>query len=305
VIDPRKIAIEPKSFASYERAIENGGGEVSKIGPDVGALIWTDYARPQALVQLLEVNPQLTWVQLPFAGVDAFVEALNAPVRFTSAKGSYREPVAEHALALSLALARALPERVRATTWGRKFAFSLYDSNILILGGGGITEELLTLLAPFRANITVVRNRPEQLAGATRTVGFLELDQALQDADLVILAAALTKETKHLFNAAKFSLMKSTAYLVNVARGPIVHTDDLIDALNSGQIAGAALDVTDPEPLPEGHALWSAKNILITPHTADTNEMVERMFSVRVVENVRAYLGQGPWVGTVDPDLGY
>ena len=305
MIDPRKIAIEPKSFASYERAIENGGGEVSKIGPDVGALIWTDYARPQALVQLLKENPQLTWVQLPFAGVDAFVEALNAPVRFTSAKGSYREPVAEHALALSLALARALPERVRATTWGRKFAFSLYDSNILILGGGGITEELLTLLAPFRANITVVRNRPEQLAGATRTVGFLELDQALQDADLVILAAALTKETKHLFNAAKFSLMKSTAYLVNVARGPIVHTDDLIDALNSGQIAGAALDVTDPEPLPEGHALWSAKNILITPHTADTNEMVERMFSVRVVENVRAYLGQGPWVGTVDPDLGY
>lgn len=305
MIDPRKIAIEPKSFASYERAIENGGGAVSKMGPDVGALIWTDYARPSALVQLLQENPQLTWVQLPFAGVDAFAEALSSPVRFTSAKGSYREPVAEHALALSLALARALPERVRATTWGRKFAFSLYDSNILILGGGGITEELLTLLAPFRANITVVRNRPEQLAGATRTVGFLELDEALPDADIVILAAALTKETKHLFDAAKFSLMKSSAYLVNVARGPIVHTDDLIDALNSGQIAGAALDVTDPEPLPEGHALWSTRNILITPHTADTNEMVERMFSVRVVENVRAYLGLGPWVGNVDPVLGY
>ena len=305
MVDPRKIAIEPKSFASYEEAIENGGGEVSKIGPDVGALIWTDYARPQALVQLLQENPQLTWVQLPFAGVDALLDALSFPVRFTSAKGSYREPVAEHALALSLALSRALPERVRATTWGRKFAFSLYDSNILILGGGGITEELLILLAPFRANITVVRNRPEQLPGATRTVGFPELDEALADAELVILAAALTKETKHLFDAAKFSQMKSTAYLVNVARGPIVHTDDLIDALNSGQIAGAALDVTDPEPLPEGHALWSASNILITPHTADTNEMVERMFSVRVVENVRAYLGKGPWVGTVDPVLGY
>lgn len=305
MIDLRKIAIEPRSFASYERAIENGGGEVSKIGPDVGALIWTDYARPQALVQLLQENPQLTWVQLPFAGVDAFVEALSCPVRFTSAKGSYREPVAEHALALSLALARALPERVRATTWGRKFAFSLYDSNILILGGGGITEELLNLLAPFRANITVVRNRPEQLTGATRTVGFLELDETLPAADLVILAAALTKETKHLFDASKFSQMKSTAYLVNVARGPIVHTGDLIEALNSGQIAGAALDVTDPEPLPEGHPLWSARNILITPHTADTNEMVERMFSVRVVENVKAYLGQGPWVGTVDPVLGY
>lgn len=305
MVDPRKIAIEPKSFASYERAIENGGGEVSKIGPDVGALIWTDYARPQALVELLQKNPQLSWVQLPFAGVDAFVEALSFPVRFTSAKGSYREPVAEHALALSLALARNLPERVRATTWGRKFAFSLYDSNILILGGGGITEELLTLLAPFRANITVVRNRPERLTGATRTVGFSELDETLPAADLVILAAALTKETRHLFDASKFSQMKPTAYLVNVARGPIVHTDDLIEALNAGQIAGAGLDVTDPEPLPEGHPLWSARNILITPHTADTNEMVERMFSVRVVENVRAYLGHGSWVGNVDPVLGY
>lgn len=305
MIDPTKIAIEPRSFASYESAVINGGGQVSKIAPDVGALIWTDYARPQALVQLLQQNPQLTWVQLPFAGVDAFFEALSFPVRFTSAKGSYREPVAEHALALSLALARALPDRVRATAWGRKFAFSLYDSNILILGGGGITEELLILLAPFRANITVVRNREGHLAGATRTVGFQELDAALPSADLVILAAALTEQTRHLFNATRFSTMKPTAYLVNVARGPIVHTDDLIEALNSGEIAGAALDVTDPEPLPEGHALWSAKNILITPHTADTNEMVERMFSIRVVENVRAYLGQGPWVGTVDPVLGY
>ena len=305
MIDPTKIAIEPRSFASYESAVINGGGQVSKIGPDVGALIWTDYARPQALVQLLRENPQLTWVQLPFAGVDAFFEALTFPVRFTSAKGSYREPVAEHALALSLALARALPERVRAKAWGRKFAFSLYDSNILILGGGGITEELLILLAPFRANITVVRNREGHLAGATRTVGFPELDEALPAADLVILAAALTEQTKHLFNAARFSMMKSTAYLVNVARGPIVHTDDLIVALNNGEISGAALDVTDPEPLPEGHALWAAKNILITPHTADTNEMVERMFSIRVVENVGAYLGQGPWVGTVDPVLGY
>jgi phosphoglycerate dehydrogenase-like enzyme len=305
VIDPTKVAIEPKSFASYANAIEQGGGQVCKMGSDVAALIWTDYARPEALVQMLRENPQLTWVQLPFAGVDAFAEALSFPVRFTSAKGSYREPVAEHALALTLALARALPERVRATAWGKKFAFSLYDSNILILGGGGITEELLLLLSPFRADITVVRHRLEEMPGASRTVGFEALDSHLPKADVVILAAALTESTRHLFNAARFSLMKQSAYLVNVARGPIVHTEDLIDALTNGKIAGAALDVTEPEPLPEGHPLWATKNILITPHTADTNEMVERMFSVRVVENVRAYLGHGAWVGTVDPVLGY
>lgn len=305
MLDPRKIAIEPKSFASYEAAVGQGGGVVSKIGPDVGALIWTDYARPQALVQLLQQNPQIIWVQLPFAGVDAFVDSLTFPVRFTSAKGSYREPVAEHALALTLALARAIPERVRATTWGRKFAFSLYDSNILILGGGGITEELLLLLAPFRANITVVRNHPIELPGATQTVAFENFDKHLADADVVILAAALTDATRHLMNASRFAQMKPTAYLVNVARGPIIHTDDLIDALGSGLIAGAALDVTEPEPLPPGHRLWTTKNILITPHTADTNEMVERMFSVRIVENVKAYLGENPWVGTVDPIVGY
>lgn len=305
MIDPIKVAIEPKTFASYEAAVLQAGGRVCKLAPDVGALIWTDYARPHALVDLLSANPQLNWVQLPFAGVDAFSAVFKFPVRFTSAKGSYREPVAEHALALTLALARAIPERVRATSWGRKFAFSLYDSNILILGGGGITEELLMLLANFRADITVVRRRAAPIAGATRTVGFDEFDAQLASADVVILAAALTDETRHLLNAKRFAAMKPTAFLVNVARGGIVHTDDLIQALNSGQIAGAALDVTDPEPLPDGHPLWGAKNILITPHTADTNEMVERMFSVRLVENVSAYLGSGPWVGTVDPELGY
>ena len=305
MIDQRLVAIEPKSFASYEAAVAEAGGVISKLTPSVGALIWTDYSKPEALVQLIQSNPQLTWVQLPFAGVDAFAEALALPVRFTSAKGSYREPVAEHALALTLALTRVIPERVRATTWGRKFAFSLYDSNILILGGGGITEELLPMLAPFRADVTVVRNSSQPLVGATRTVPFSEFDEHLPLADVVILAAALTDTTRHLFNAARFESMKASSYLVNVARGPIVHTEALINALNSGQIAGAALDVTEPEPLPDGHPLWSAKNILITPHTADTNEMVQRMFSIRVVENVRAYLGLGDWVGTVDPKLGY
>ena len=305
MIDKLKVAIEPKTFATYEAAVERAGGLVSRMASDVGALIWTDYARPEALLEMLEKNPQVSWVQLPFAGVDAFASALAIPIRFTSAKGSYREPVAEHALALTLALARAIPERVRATSWGKKFAFSLYDSNILILGGGGITEELLLLLANYRADITVVRNRSEPLLGATRTVTFREFDVHLPNADVVILASALTDQTRHLFNAKRFAAMKPTSYLVNVARGPIVNTDDLVEALNAGQIAGAALDVTSPEPLPDGHPLWVAKNILITPHTADTNQMVERMFSVRLVENVNAYLGNGPWVGTVDPLLGY
>ena len=99
--------------------------------------------------------------------------------------------------------------------------------------------------------------------------------------------------------------MKPTAYLVNVARGPIVVTADLISALEDGLIAGAAVDVTDPEPLPDGHPLWNAPNIIVTPHTADTRAQVVRLFSTRIQENVRAFATGTGWVGQVDPVLGY
>ncbi|MDE2591235.1 MAG: hypothetical protein KGL41_00040 [Actinomycetales bacterium] len=310
-IDRHLVAIEPKQFAPYVEAVEAAGGRVVPLSADVGALIWTDYARPDALADLLDENPQLEWVQLPFAGVDAFAKVLKHPPllanggRFTSAKGSYREPVAEHALMLCMALGRAIPERVRAKSWGKKFAVSLYDAEVLVVGGGGITEELLKLLNPFRARVTVVRKHVSTMDGAAAVIPFAELDAALPGADFVVLAAALTPETKGLFDAQRLARMKPSAYLVNIARGPMVVTADLIHALDAGVIAGAALDVTDPEPLPDGHPLWNARNIIITPHTADTNEMVLRMFSVRVGENVRAYRGEGQWVGLVDPELGY
>ena len=300
-----QVAMEPKAFPEYLEAATDAGAQVVPMNASVKALIWLDYSQPEALAELLDQNPQIEWVQLPFAGVDAFAEIIKRPILFTSAKGSYREPVAEHALALSLAMMRVLPERVVTKTWGRKFAASLYDSNVLIFGGGGITEELLKLLAPFRANVTVIRKNPTPIIGAQHTLGFDQLDAQLPKADLLILAAALTDETRYLFNASKFSIMKPTAYLVNIARGPMVHTADLIEALNNDLIAGAAVDVTDPEPLPDGHPLWNAKNVIITPHTADTRDQVVRLFSDRIRENLRAY-GQGqPLVGVVDPKLGY
>ncbi len=300
-----QVAMEPKSFPEYLQAVSEAGGEVVPIGPAVRALIWLDYTQPQALSDLLDTNPQIEWVQLPFAGVDAFSEIIKRPIRFTSAKGSYREPVAEHALALSLALMRIIPERVRTQTWGRQFAESLYDSNVLIFGGGGIAEELIKLLAPFRATVTVIRKRTGNVIGASKTLGFDHLEEELPKNDLVILAAALTSETMHIIDDRKLALMKPTAYLVNIARGPIINTEHLVDALNREVIAGAAVDVTDPEPLPDGHPLWSAKNIIITPHSADTRKQVVRLFSDRIRENVRACAAGSGWVGEVDPVLGY
>jgi len=305
MVDQNKVAIEPKSFPAYEQAVIESGCQVSPLDSSVGALIWTDYSNPKGLAEAIANNPQLTFVQLPFAGVDAFSEVLSVPVRFACAKGSYREPVAEHALTLALSLSRIIPERVVTKTWGRKFADSLYDSKVLIVGAGGITEELVKLLTPFRAQITVLRNQDLPFEGANVTASLEDLDNELPKADYVFLACSLTEKTRGLFDLVAFSKMKSTAYFINIARGPIVITQDLVEALNNGLIAGAGVDVTDPEPLPDSNPLWQAKKVIITPHTADTNAQVIRLFSIRIRENLAAYQGLGDWVGLVDPNLGY
>jgi len=300
------IAIEPKSFPEYEEAVVAAGGVVAPMSEIVEAVIWTDYSKPSSLAELLEQNPQVKWVQLPFAGVDAFAQLLQRPVLFTSAKGAYREPVAEHALALSLALGRKIPTHVKANAWGKREAVSFYDSNVVLVGAGGITEELIRLLSPFRCRIAVVRNcEIQQVAGSAMTVSALKLHEVLPDADLVIIACALTEKTRGLFDLRTFATMKPTAYLVNVARGPIVVTNDLIEALDKKLIAGAALDVTDPVPLPDGHPLFGREDLIITPHTADTKDIVTRLFAKRVKHNVSAYLGNGQFIGVVDPALGY
>jgi phosphoglycerate dehydrogenase-like enzyme len=299
------IALEPSQPAQFVAAIESAGAKVAALSADVKGLVWTDYHRPDLLRQALSENPQLTWVQLPFAGVDAFVDILDAPPTFTCAKGSYSQPVAEHALALMLALGRTIPERVRATSWGEKFAVSLYESKVLIVGGGGITAELLRLLEPFGCSVTVVRNSKNAMPGATVTTGLDKLDEHLAEADFVVVAAALTPLTEGLFDSNRFTKMKSTAYFVNIARGKHVVTEDLAKALVSGQIAAAALDVTDPEPLPDGHPLWNLSNCLITPHTADTPDQVTRLLAQRIAANVKAFCAGGVMVGLVDKTLGY
>lgn len=300
------VAIEPKVFPEYEYALKQAGASLAPIGPEVRALIWTDYSSPEALGKLIDANPQLEWVQLPFAGVDAFAGLLNKGVFFTSAKGAYKEPVAEHALMLALALGRRLPIRIKASSWGKKQAFSFYDSKVLLIGAGGISEELVKLLTPFRAEITVVRNNPElALAGAKTVAGLDKLDSLLPVTDLVIVTCALTDLTRGLINYERLRLFKPSAYLVNVARGPIVVSDDLLRALDEALLAGAGLDVTDPEPLPDGHEFFGRDDLILTPHTADTEEIVTRLFAVRIEQNVKAFLGNGQWLGEVNPALGY
>jgi phosphoglycerate dehydrogenase-like enzyme len=280
---------------------------VVKLGEPADALVWLSAHEMEALREVLQEQPDLRWVQLPFAGVEKAVEVgiIDDKRIWTCAKGSYARPVAEHALMLALAGLRLMPERIRAHSWGAAAGTSLFGTRVTILGGGGITAELLKLLAPFEVEATVVRRQRAPVEGAASTVGEEGLEKALRGALVVFVALALTPATTGIIGAPQLEAMNDQAWLVNVARGPHVQTDALLDALHAGNIAGAALDVTDPEPLPDGHPLWRAPNCIITPHTADTWEMIVPLLAERIQTNVARFVAGQTMVGLVDPLAGY
>ena len=302
-----RVAVGPGKAAWAVDAIRRGGGEPAGLGEKPSGLVWTDPGAVEELRNVLRAYPGISWVQLPMAGIEAVAEAgvLDRRRQWTSAKGAYAEPVAEHALALLLAGLRYLPERARARSWGQPAAQTLYGQPVTVVGGGGITIALLRLLEPFRAQVTVVRRRAEPVAGAVRTVTALHLGEALAGARAVVLTLALTPQSRGIIGQKELEVMDQQAWLVNVARGALVDTAALVAALRSNQIGGAALDVTDPEPLPAGHPLWDLPNCLITPHTADTQQMTEPLLAARITENVRRLAAGHELQGRVDPDLGY
>ena len=305
------IAVLPRENETFAEAVRAGGGVVAPLSEETRGIVWLTYGRVDELAAILIVHGGIQWVQLPYAGVDAFSGILSdfahrERLLWTSAKGAYSEPVAEHALALTLATLRALPEKSRASEWAeKKTGLSLYGLNVVLVGAGGIAIEILRLLEPFRVDVTVVRRSPAPLEGAARTVTSAELHAVLPGADVIILAAASTDDTKHLIGAPEFALLKPTAVLVNIARGPLVDQDALVDAIRSGSLWGAGLDVTDPEPLPADHALWSEPACIITSHSADTPPMTAPLLANRITVNTRALVEGGPFTGIVDPKAGY
>lgn len=302
-----RVAVAPELATFAVDAVLSGGGELVPLEAAPEALVWLDPRDMAGLADALARSPGIGWVQLPFAGVEHAVESgLVGPERvWTCAKGAYAEPVAEHALALSLAGLRRLPERVHARRWGEQAGQSLFDETVVLVGGGGIARALLRLLEPFRARVCVVRRRVEPLPGADAVVGPGDLRAVVADALLVVLCLALTPQTTRIVDAAVLEAMRADAWLVNVARGAHVDTDALVAALEARRIGGAALDVTDPEPLPEGHPLWRLPNCIVTPHTADTPEMVRPLLARRIRDNVARFAAGEPLVGVVDPEHGY
>lgn len=303
------VAIAPQAEPGLVEAVLVAGAEVGDPG-DADALVWTDPRHPEALRELLGRSPA-RWVQLPFAGIERFVAAgvIDRDRVWTCTKGVYGVACAEHALALILAAARCLHVHARARSWRRARQDVpervVAGTTAIVVGTGGIGRALVPMLDALRISAIGVNRSGAPLPGAQRTVTVEHLDDVLPEGDWVVLAAALTAETRGLIDARRLRRMRRGAWLVNVARGGLVDTDALVEALRAGVIGGAALDVTDPEPLPDGHPLWSLDNVLITPHVANTWDMALPELRALVRRNVARFVAGEPLEGVVDPDLGY
>jgi len=291
-------------------AVRRGGGEIAPAD-EADGIVWVDPSDPGGLKRAMESSPA-RWVQLPFAGIEPFVSAgvIDEGHSWTCAKGIYGESCAEHALAFMLVAWHRMYEHIGSTRWQPEDSSSTErrfhgQATVAIVGTGGIGGSLASMLQPFDAHVIGVNRSGRSLAGARRTVVVRELSEVISDVDFVVLAAATTPETEHLFDEAMLAHMKPDAWLINVARGALVDTDALVDALRRSKIGGAALDVTAPEPLPEGHPLWELDNCIITPHIANTWVMGLPALRSLVERNVAHFAAGEPLEATVDPKLGY
>lgn len=295
VVLRRTVLIGP-SRSWLADAIEAGGGVVVTEGP-ADAVVWTDPKDPDGLRAVLDEHPDIAWVQLPWAGIEPFVPILDGDRVWTCGKGVYADPVAEQALLFALMGLRGMATYAAATTWEPPEGRNLLGATVTIVGGGGIAQSLVRLLEPFRADVHVIRR------SVAPTLD--DLDDLLPSTDVVVLALPLTPETEGLFDERRLRLLPSHGWIVNVARGGHIVTDDLVRVLADGAIGGAGLDVTDPEPLPDGHPLWALANCFISPHVGNTPDMAVPLLTARVRDNVRRFIAGDDLIGTIDVEAGY
>jgi phosphoglycerate dehydrogenase-like enzyme len=261
---------------------------------------------------------KLRWIHSPMAGITPllFPELVASHVILTNASTVHAVPVAEHTLALLLALARRLLNCFRYQAewhWGQedswqpgKVPFELQGKTLGLVGLGTIGRELIARVRPLGMRVLATKRDPSRGGEfADRVYAPHELPILLAEADFLVLAAPETSETRHLIGKSELARMKPGAYLINVSRGTLVDTEALLEALSTGRLAGAALDVTDPEPLPPDHPLWKLPNVLITPHLGGASSLFWQRESVLLRENLHRYLAGKPLLNLVDKSLGY
>ncbi len=294
----------PEMHDALAAAVASAGGHLVPF-EDAEVLVWDDPGAADDFPEIIRSCPKVKWVQLPWAGIEPFLPHLDHTHIWTSGKDVYSRPVAEWIVTALLTAFRDFHLFVGAKSWPLQSGRNLLGSSITVVGAGGITGSLIELLGPWDVNVTVVRRRGLPFDGAHRTLSSDRLTEAVSEADAVVVAAALTDATRGIINRHIFDAMRSDSWLINVARGAHVVVPDLEDALRSGSIAGAVLDVTDPEPLPDRHPLWAFDNCIITPHVGNTPEMGLPLLAERVANNTRNWLNGLPLAGVVDVDAGY
>jgi phosphoglycerate dehydrogenase-like enzyme len=286
-------------------AIEQAGGTL--VEPDeANAVVWSTYEdEPEAIAGVL--HDGIAWVQLDAAGVDGWLEAglIDTGRVWTAAQGAYAPRVAEHAVALLLAAARGIPQAARATEWGATPGRGLLGSTVGVIGAGGIGQEVIARLGAFGVRILALTRTGRATIGVAASYGSEELDRVLIESDFVVLAMPLTPATRGIIGTRELELLGPDGWLINVARGQLVQTAALVSAIEGARIAGACLDVVDPEPLPPSHPLWSLPNVLITPHVAHPWEQHYEPYARRVAENVARFCAGAELVGVVDPERSY
>ncbi len=284
-------------------AIRSAWDEVEIAGGDVG-------------IERLLAMPRLRWYQQWGAGAEWIMEHPEAQQKdwvVTNASGLHAIPISEHILALLLAMARRLPEAVQAQqrhAWVRGGGlqapvFELAGKTMVLIGVGAIGQRTARIASALEMRVIGVRRDPDRpVEGVARMVGPDQLDDVLPEADVVVLTVPLTPETQHMIGPRQLARMKPSACIINIGRGGTIDQEALIEALNSGQIAGAGLDVTDPEPLPADSPLWEARNALITGHYAGSTPVYQQRALDIFVDNLARYVAGQPLRNRLDLSLG-
>lgn len=245
--------------------------------------------------QLVESAARLRWIQLLGSGIDEILSVTSSrpEVLITSGRGAQAEPVSEAVIAFMFALARDIPRLVdnqRQRRWARWSAKLLKGRNLLVVGVGAIAERLAAKCVSLGMRVVGLSSAPRPVEGFDRILPMDALPQIAPEADFVVVLTPLSAQTRSLIGPEVFAAMKRTAFFINVARGGVVDEEALADALLSGRIAGAALDVFSEEPLPSSSPLWSCPNTLISPHLAGLNDRYLQDLLPLIVENSRRFL---------------
>ncbi|MFI6867747.1 D-2-hydroxyacid dehydrogenase [Nocardia sp. NPDC050406] len=252
---------------------------------------------------------RLRWLHIAATGVDTVMfDALReSPVTVTNTRGVFDSAIAEYVLAQILAFAKDLPESLRLQqrhTWRHRESERIAGATVLVVGTGPIGRAIARLLRAVGMTVRGLGRRAREEDPDFGTVG-TDLLAELPAADYVVAIAPLTESTRGMFDTRAFAAMKPHARFVNVGRGELVVTDDLVDALRTGTIAGAALDVVDPEPLPAGHLLWDLPNVQLTPHNSGDFVGWRRDIVTAFAENFERWIDGRPLENVVDKKLGY